>query len=202
MIATTSAPGARDGRAERSARTRAAVVDALLALIHEGDLRPTAPRVAARAGVSLRTVFHHFDDMESLLALAADRQMERVASIIRRVPREDPLRARIAAFVAGRARLHEAITPVRRAALLAEPFSQAVAARLAWTRQRARREVERVFAPEIARRSPRDRRDLVEAVTCAASWPAWESLRTHQQLAPPHARRVMERTITALLKED
>ena len=42
-----------DGRLARSARTRHAVVDALLDLLGEGDLRPTAARIAERAGVSL-----------------------------------------------------------------------------------------------------------------------------------------------------
>ena len=52
-----------DGRLARSARTRHAVVDALLDLLGEGDLRPTAARIAERAGVSLRIVFHHFEDL-------------------------------------------------------------------------------------------------------------------------------------------
>src|SRR5208282_909869 len=55
-----------DGRLARSARTRHAVVDALLDLLGEGDLRPTAARIADRAGVSLRLVFHHFDDLEAI----------------------------------------------------------------------------------------------------------------------------------------
>ena len=38
-----------DGRAARAARTRAAIVDALLALLEEGDLQPTANRIADRA---------------------------------------------------------------------------------------------------------------------------------------------------------
>ena len=44
-----------DGRLGRGTRARTAVVDALLDLIEEGDLRPTAPRIAERAGVSLRS---------------------------------------------------------------------------------------------------------------------------------------------------
>src|SRR6266571_4945633 len=40
-----------DGRMARSHQTRRAIVDAMRALHAEGDLRPTAPRVAARAGL-------------------------------------------------------------------------------------------------------------------------------------------------------
>src|SRR3546814_16872470 len=56
--------------------------DATISLIDEGDLRPTAPRVAERAGVSVRSVFQHFDDLESLHAAVAERLVERVAVLV------------------------------------------------------------------------------------------------------------------------
>ena len=192
----------RDGRAERGERTRVTVVDALLELIGEGSLRPTAPAIAERARVSLRTVFHHFEDLEALHATAAERQIERVMALVRVVPLELPLDERIAFFVAERAKLQEAIAPVRRAALLQEPFSREIAARLRWVRDRGQREVERVFGAELARRSPADRREIVHGLTAASSWSTWEALRSHQALSVAQARRTMQRMIVALLKED
>jgi AcrR family transcriptional regulator len=193
--------GERDGRSERGERTRAAVVEALLELIEEGDLRPTAPRIADRAGVALRTVFHHFEDLEALHVLAAQRQTEKFLALIRRVPRDTPLPERIETFVTERARLLEAITPVRRSALLSEPFSREIAARLRWVRQRARREVERVFARELEVMPAGDRREVTDALTVAASWPSWETMRSHHELSPAQARRVMARTVRALLAQ-
>jgi len=55
-----------DLRRRRSVTTRRKIADALRALVEEGAVRPTAEQVAARAGVGLRTVFRHFDDMETL----------------------------------------------------------------------------------------------------------------------------------------
>ena len=55
-----------DGRRLRSSRSRAEIVRAMHALIGEGDVSPSAARVAEAAGVSLRTVFRHFTDMDSL----------------------------------------------------------------------------------------------------------------------------------------
>ena len=66
-----------DGRTARAARNRQAVLDAVLALTEEGDLQPTARAVAERAGVATRSVFHHFTDLESMYADAAQTQMER-----------------------------------------------------------------------------------------------------------------------------
>jgi TetR/AcrR family transcriptional regulator, regulator of autoinduction and epiphytic fitness len=199
--ALAPAPSAIDGRFARAERTREAVVEALLSLIEEGDLRPSAARIADRADVSLRTVFHHYDDMESLVASAAERQLRHLLAIIRPVPRSGPLDARISAFVTGRSRLLEAISPVRRAALLTEPFSQELHTRLTWARRRARTEIERVFAEELAAIPAAGRRDVLEALTAATSWPAWESLRAHQLCSIAQARRAMTRTITALLEE-
>src|SRR5271163_2254507 len=93
-----------DGRLARSARTRHAVVDALLDLLGEGDLRPTAARIAERAGVSLRLVFHHFDDLDAIYAELADRQAERVKPLTMPISVALPLARRIEEFC-GRQRL-------------------------------------------------------------------------------------------------
>jgi AcrR family transcriptional regulator len=196
--ATLSAETALDGRTARRERTRTAIANAMLALFEEGDLHPTAPRVAQRAGVSLRSVFQHFQDMEAVYAAVAERQIERVLATARWVPRTGPLGERIRTFVAERARIHEAVTPVRRAALLKEPFSDEIAARLRWVRQRGRLETAKVFRTELERRPPAERRDLLEALAAASSWSTWDALRTHQGLSPAQAQRVMRLMVTAL----
>ena len=112
-----------DGRAARSHRSRRAIVDAMRALHAEGDLRPTAPRVAERAGVSLRTVWQQFADMETLLVEANRRDNEILRSLMQRIDPDQPLAARVALFTGQRARILEQMTPSWRAARLYEPFS-------------------------------------------------------------------------------
>src|SRR5581483_6969317 len=116
-------PQRPDGRTARSQRTRRGIAQAMLALMQDGVLRPTAPLVAARAGVSLRSVFHHFRDMEALYVIAAEIQTERVMAMLDPVDAALPLADRIVRFVAVRSAILEALTPVRRAVLLDEPFS-------------------------------------------------------------------------------
>lgn len=185
----------RDGRTLRSLRTRTAVVDALLELIDEGDLRPPAPRIAERAGVSLRSVFQHFRDLEGLFSFATDRQLERIGALVRPLPTTGPLDERLDAFIDQRVTIYEAVTPVRRAALAQEPFSpHAVAARdriLAV----ARAELERTFAAELTGAPP----DHLEALDAAASWQVWEALRNHQGLDVDGARKVLRRLLHSLL---
>ena len=191
-----------DGRAARAERTRDAVVDAMLSLVDEGELRPTARQISARANVSLRSVFQHFEDMETLFAAAADRQLQRVMHLAARISTSAPFEERLAQFVGERERLYEAITPVRRAALLSEPFSTEVARRLKWTRDQNHSELERVFAPELSALPKRERADTTAALHASTEWSAWETLRSHDQLSPADASRVMSLTIRSLLRRD
>ncbi|KCZ53122.1 TetR/AcrR family transcriptional regulator [Hyphomonas pacifica] len=55
-----------DGRRQRSERSRAQIIEAMFALIQEGDISPSAAGVTERSGVGLRTVFRYFEDMDSL----------------------------------------------------------------------------------------------------------------------------------------
>ena len=120
-MATAAPAPALDGRVARSQRTRLAVVDALLDLIEDGDLRPTGPRIAARAGVSLRSIFQHFPDLEALFAAAASHYYEQLVELVTPLNPDGLLTDRIDALVGQRARVLEAITPVSRASRLQEP---------------------------------------------------------------------------------
>src|SRR6187402_144896 len=115
-----------DGRHARRHRSRDLAVDALLDLLNEGVVRPTAQQVAERSGVSLRSIFRIFDDVESLNAAACARQVTRVRHLFVDVPAEGDLDSRIDQVVAINGRLYESIAPVRRAALRAAPESPAV----------------------------------------------------------------------------
>ena len=55
-----------DGRLQRSQRSHQLISEAMLSLIQEGILIPTAQQVADRAQLGIRTVFRRFKDMESL----------------------------------------------------------------------------------------------------------------------------------------
>jgi len=171
----------------------------MLQLIEGGDLRPTAPRIAARAGVSLRSVFQHFADLETLFAAVADRQAARIAPLLAPPRADGALAARIAAVAAQRARVYEAVLPVRRAALLSEPFSGEIAQRLKAFRLLLRRDLARVFAAELALVPAAERRECLAALAVAGSFSAWMMLRVHQGLSAAAAERAVARSLRALL---
>jgi AcrR family transcriptional regulator len=186
-----------DGRAARALRTRNRVVDALLDLIDEGSLRPPAADVARRAGVSLRSVYQHFDDLETLFQVAGERHHQRFAHLepLPDLPAE--LGPRIAAFVAHRARWMEAVGPMARAAALQAPFSPGIAARQTAGRARLRDSLAAAFAPEL--RASAEPARLRDAVEVASSWAAWDHLRSAMGLAPAEAARAVELTLRGLL---
>ncbi|WP_148288749.1 TetR/AcrR family transcriptional regulator [Ilumatobacter nonamiensis] len=61
-----------DGRRARRERNRLAVIDAMFSLVQEGELPPTVEDVAARAGVSVSSVFRNFDGLPDLQRQALD----------------------------------------------------------------------------------------------------------------------------------
>jgi hypothetical protein len=72
-LASAAAETPTDGRLLRSQRTKRAIVDALLDLIREGHHKPSSAEIADRAGVTQRTLFNQFGDMDSLLRAIAAR---------------------------------------------------------------------------------------------------------------------------------
>jgi AcrR family transcriptional regulator len=183
-----------DGRTARSERTRGAIVDAHLQLIREGDLRPTADRIAKQAGVSLRALWSHFADMEALFAASGQRVLELRDAAHRPISPRLPLAERIDAYCKQRARLLEQIGPAAKAAALKEPFSDALQRYRRIHVARVRDELAELFAAEIA-----GDEELLNALTATSLWPVWSTWREVMGLSAATARATLARTITALL---
>ena len=195
MPAASPRPSQRiDGRTARSERTRNAIVDAHVALILSGDLRPTADRIAKQAGVSLRALWSHFADMEALFAASGERILEQRDEAHRAVPVELPLTARIDAYCHQRARLLEHIAPAAKASALKEPFSPALQSYRRSHVERVRTELKILFGREI-----NGDETLLAALTATSMWPTWGTMRDAMGLDQEAARLVLIRTVTALL---
>lgn len=175
------------------------MVRALLDLIAAGDLRPTARRIAERAGISLRSVYVHFDDLEDLFLAAAHEQTLLVADLAHRVPPTGPLSERVAAYVKQRCAVLEAVAPVQRAAGLQEPFSPTLSRLLDFARRMAREDLSRVFEPELAPLDPLLRRRRLATLDAIASSSTWRALRVASCLDEDEAALAVAEAITAQL---
>lgn len=196
----TAAVVAVDGRRARAARTRDNIVSSALALIDAGDLRPTAAAIAARAGLSVRSVFQHFADLEDLFLQVADRHTNRIASLYTGTQYEGDLDNRLDAFVSYRATLYETIAPIRRAAMLHEPFSPVVARRMELARTLHRLDLQRAFGAELDAARAAGDEVLPEALSAATTFVVWDEMRRLAHLDVAAAGAAMRRTVSALLR--
>jgi hypothetical protein len=147
----------------------------------------------------VRSVFRHFEDLETLYAAAIDAQLARVGPLFELVVPEASREERIAALVEQRAALFEAISPVRRAAESVRQRSHVIDDQLRDSRRLLRKQVELGFSPELAVRRGPAREDLLDALELAASWRAWDTLRDEQRLSLTRAKRVLTATMASLL---
>jgi TetR/AcrR family transcriptional regulator of autoinduction and epiphytic fitness len=183
-----------DGRTARAERTRTAIVDAQLRLIRDGDLRPTADRIAKAAGVSLRALWSHFADMEALFAASGRRVLAERDAAYAPIPAGLPLAGRIDAFCRQRARLLEMLAPTARASALIEPFSATLQRYRRLHVARVRSEVLATFGPEVGEDAV-----LVDALTAVSLWPAWATWRDAMELTVDASLAALHRSLTALL---
>ena len=188
-----SSPIQADGRRRRSERSRDAIVDAMVALVGQGHITPSAELVAERASVGLRTVFRHFRDMDSLYAGMADRLAGQYEAWLSPFTGDD-WREKLDEMTARRLATYERLMPFKRAADAHRHGSATIqqnhAARLAIMRERLMS-----LLPDEVRREPA----RAEAIDMLLSFECWQRLRTDQYLAPAAAEAVIRHAVTAVL---
>src|SRR5690349_21260871 len=122
-------------------------------------------------------------------------QTAAIAEIWKPVPREGTFDERFEAFLDQRIRLHEFISPTRRAAIVWAVDSEVIDEGVNLVRRLMRREVERVFDPELG-----DAPDRLAAVEAAAGWSFWNNLRAHQGLSEEEATAALRLTLESLFR--
>ncbi len=189
-----------DGRRAGRERNRNAVADALLDLYQEGIISPGAQDVADRSGVSRRSLFRYFDDMDELCRVAIERHSARVSHLFEIEDLGDgPLARRIDRLVWQRAQLFEAIAPVARISRLRAPFQPIIAEELARSAALLRAQLARHFARELDSLGPAARNETLAAADVIASFESFDLLRRVQGLPPDEAAAATRRSLAALL---
>ena len=193
--------GRVDGRRASRDRNRLAVVDALLDLYAEGNMRPGADEVAKRAGLSRRSVFRYFDDLDDLDRTAIARQQERVRPLWD-IPNlgQGTLPERIQAMADMRCRLFETVGPAARVSRMRAPIHPVIARELAESRKLFIRQVERQFAPELEGLERAARRRMVAALDVICSFESVDLMRVAHGMTIDEVRESMAGALTALLR--
>ncbi len=192
-VSSVATPAKIDGRHLRKARTREAIVEALLELLDEGIPQPTAAQIADRAEVAIRSIGQHFKSRDELLLAVAARHVQRLP-----VPTPPPagraFEARLEHFVATRVRALEASAAVRRAAVRGAGDSKAIAKALAETARKRRDEL-------LASLSELQGMDawVVSAADALTSGAAWDALRLEQRLTASVAEQVIVQALRKII---
>ncbi|MCF4164970.1 TetR/AcrR family transcriptional regulator [Zavarzinia compransoris] len=199
--AAAAEPAKIDGRLARSLRTRAAVLDALIDLVEEGEFKPPAKVIAERSGVSTRSIFQHFPDLETLFSAAVALGVERFAPLVRPVPDDLPLDGRITALARQRADLFEKSGNLYWAGQIATPVSDTLRDTFRKVEYILRVQVEVAFRPELTGLRKQKRLDTVARIAAVGGFHSWYGLRRIQRLTPRQTRNTMAVLIRSLLPE-
>lgn len=190
-----------DGRHARRDRNRLAVVDAMLELYAEGNLDPSSDEIAERAGLSPRSLFRYFEDLDDLVRVAIGRQHERTLPAVRLdVAVDAPLADRVARLVAQRQRLFGRISSVGIVSRVRAPFQPLIASELAIARSFLRRQIEQLFAPELAALGKVGGAQALAAIDVLTSFESVHLLHDDQQLSAAQIEATLTGSITRLLE--
>ena len=139
-----------DGRRARRDRNRESVVDALLELYDEGHMRPSLDMVAERSGVSHRSVFRYFEDLDELDRVAIERFLERCSHLLE-IPAlgEGSLHSRVERLVDQRLALFAATERVARVARMRASTHPVLADNIVTNRAALRSQLVAHFRDEI-----------------------------------------------------
>lgn len=188
-------PPELDGRMQRGRLTREKIILALLDLIRAGNLSPTSEDVAQYAGVGHRTVFRHFQDMESLFEEMHAKVRSLAESALTEALQEGALQQRIEQLVTRRGAVFEQIT--------AYYLSGDIRLHSSPTLQRARAQFSAqlrrqllVCLPEVGARS-----EFAPAIEMLTSMDGWLRLRRTQGLSANQSKLAVVAAVSRLLRD-
>jgi AcrR family transcriptional regulator len=184
-----------DGRKHRSQKSQMLIVNAMLELVAQGNLAPSAEQIADVAKVGRRSVFRHFSDMDTLYREMSDIIAATMESLVQRPFEAADWYGQILELVDRRALGFEKMKPFLLAGQLhrhRSPFLRAAHARFV---ERLRNILLGILPIEAARNA-----SLVEALDMLLSFESWNRLRGDQGLSMAKSRLVLKQAIVSLLK--
>lgn len=190
------APEGVDGRRQRRNDNRETVLDALVDLFAQGVYEPSSNEIAERAGLSPRSLFRYFDDIDDLSRAAIERQLAAARPLLElAISPGAPLAARIEELVESRVRLFETVAPAARAARVCAHRNAVIARQLAESRAYLRRQIKQLFAAELVG----ERSALLPVVDAICTFESFELIRVDQGLSRAKTVSTLGAALTALL---
>ncbi len=185
-----------DGRRLRTEESRKRIVGAVIELVLAGNLSPSAEQVAAAARVGLRSVFRHFNDMESLYREVSVLIEPRLYAVAQQPFVATDWQGQVLELIGRRSVAFETLWHVLRASQLHSFQSQAV-------RDDHSRLNAALRALFLARLPGGALKSIsIEAIDMLLSFETWARLRCNQNLSVEQAKDVLSHAVTAIIERD
>ncbi len=186
-----------DGRKHRSQKSQVRIVNAMLELVAQGNLEPSADQIADIAKVGRRSVFRHFKDMDALYREITNSIAATMGSIVLQPFEATDWQGQVLELIDRRAAGFEKMKPFLLAGQVHRHRSPFLKASHAQFVAMLRRILLGLIPREIARNSV-----LVEALDMLLSFENWSRLREDQGLSIAKSKLVLKQAIEALLERE
>jgi AcrR family transcriptional regulator len=198
----TSIPAsAVDGRSLRRERNRQDIVDALLGLIENGETEISAALIASKAGLSERSIFRYFDDVNDLYRSVCDLAFSKEIeyALIDDVG-IGSLDTKIENFVNQRVRIYtmnEKIAPAARSFAFKNPI---IKNQLVVGRKLLRTQIIKHFAQELSMFDKQQQQVAVAIIDSLTTFEYYDMMRSDQKMSVQTIKSVLTESIRKVLQ--
>ena len=197
----TSIPvSAVDGRSLRRERNRQDIVDALLGLIENGETEISAALIASKAGLSERSIFRYFDDVNDLYRSVCDLAFSKeIEYALIDDAGVGSLDTKIENFVNQRVRIYtmnEKIAPAARSFAFKNPI---IKNQLVVGRKLLRTQIIKHFAEELSVFDKQQQQVAVAIIDSLTTFEYYDMMRSDQRMSVQAIKSVLTESIRKAL---
>ena len=198
----TSIPAsAVDGRSLRRERNRQDIVDALLGLIENGETEISAALIASKAGLSERSIFRYFDDVNDLYRSVCDLAFSKeIEYALIDDAGVGSLDTKIENFVNQRVRIYtmnEKIAPAARSFAFKNPI---IKNQLVLGRNLLRTQIIKHFAEELSMFDKQQQQVAVAIIDSLTTFEYYDMMRSDQKMSVQAIKSVLTESIRKALQ--
>ena len=190
-----------DGRSLRRERNRQEIVDALLQLIESGETEISAALIAQKAGLSERSIFRYFDDVDDLYRSVCDLSISKEIEFARiDEAGAGSLDTRIENLVNQRVRIYtmnENIAPAARAFAFK---NHVIKNQLVLGRKFLRNQIKTQFAAELNQLDKAQQQVVIATIDALTTFENYDMMRSDQKMSVHTIKSILTEAIRKALK--
>ena len=190
-----------DGRSLRRERNRQDIVDALLGLIENGETEISAALIASKAGLSERSIFRYFDDVNDLYRSVCDLAFSKeIEYALIDDAGVGSLDTKIENFVNQRVRIYtmnEKIAPAARSFAFKNPI---IKNQLVVGRKLLRTQIIKHFAEELSVFDKQQQQVAVAIIDSLTTFEHYDMMRSDQKMSVQTIKSVLTESIRKALQ--